>query len=502
MLPLTGHSTTYYVTTTGVDYGPGDRTTPWGSIAYAVGYNTPARDGDTIYVQAGTYAKPVSIQKDGITLIGYTNQPGDLHFTTFPDAIDPSIFPVLDGGNPANGRSGFDIRAKADITIMNFQITGYSYAFNAWGSQSITLDNVHAYSPGDVNASYSGRGVQFGSWGSSHDNYDNIIRNCSIENSAAEGITVIGYRNSIINCKVTCDRGATVNEATDYYILVGGNNNIIERCYVERIGDLKHSGHGITLKWKATGNIVKDCRAVNMKGEGFAVRHAGVTHNRFINCTATGGVGFAVRDGASYNVFEDCLADGCKYAYRLFDTSEEGTQYAGRHNVFDGCTVSNAYIGVWFDDYDQKSPADSNTWRGCTFENVDYLFGVYRDAPDNAFDSCTVTNCKSYSAGSKVLGAAWKCSKFSGNSFADPEQYPCDQIIQIDPVDTAVIHVDPDTIMQVFKPGYITIEAETIEDFNLKCSDMEELGFRPLFAVGIIVSENKKLYVQQWAAEK
>lgn len=61
LLPLTGYSTSYYVTPNGVDYGPGDRTTPWGTIAYAVGYNTPARDGDTIYVQAGIYAKPVSV---------------------------------------------------------------------------------------------------------------------------------------------------------------------------------------------------------------------------------------------------------------------------------------------------------------------------------------------------------------------------------------------------------------------------------------------------------
>lgn len=488
LLPLTGYSTTYYVTPNGVDYGPGDRATPWGSIAYAVGYNTPARDGDTIYVHAGTYAKPVSVQKDGITLIGYMNEPGDLSFNGFPEKVDPSIFPVLDGGNPANGRSGFDIRAKADITIRNFQITGYSYAFNAWGSQSITLDNVHAYSPGDINASYSGRGIQFGSWGSSHDNYDNTIRNCSVYNSAAEGITVIGDRNQIFNCKVTCDKGATVNEATDYYILVGGNENIVEGCYVERIGDLAHSGHGITLKWKATGNVVKDCQAINMKGEGFAVRHSGVIHNRFENCTATGGVGFAVRDAASFNTFENCTATDCKYAYRLFDTSEEGTQYAGRHNIFDGCTTSNAYIGVYFDDYDQKTPADSNTWRGCTFDKVDYLFGVYRDAPDNTFENCTISNTSNYKAGSGTLGVWFVCNEWVNNEFtAPPDTLPCGVVDPVDPVEPDTLHTGP---------AILLIGSNSIAEFNKECQRLLSEGYAPLGSV--IVDGPESYFYQQW----
>ncbi|MCB0429230.1 MAG: T9SS type A sorting domain-containing protein [Flavobacteriales bacterium] len=425
-------STTYYVNTAGSNSNSGlSEGNAWRTITFAAGYNSPVRPGDIVYVKAGNYgAEYVSFIQNGtsgspITFEGYTNVPGDAPDLNFSmgDALDASVMPLLDGGNRANGKIGMNLAGgHSYIVIKNFQITNYSYGVNSGTAHHITLDNVITTSTGDINDSYSGRGIQFGSWSTAVSSY-NTVRNCIVVNSAAEGLSINGDFNTVFNCKVYCNEGeigSGNNAATDYYLLVDGNNNTIEACYVERIGDLAHYGHGIGAKWDCQNNYFLNCTAVNMT-EDFYVRHRGAKFNTFKGCHAITGRAFVVRDGASYNHFIDCRADDVKSGFRFMDTSEDGgAQYAGRHNTFENCIINSAYLGIHFDDYDQVSIADSNTFAYCTFNNIDYLFYCGRQNANNQMISCIVANSGSLKGGSYALSFACSYTNFYANKFSTP----------------------------------------------------------------------------------
>lgn len=285
-----------------------------------------------------------------------------------------------------------------------------------------------------------------------------------------------------------CNQGISgPNPATDYYLLVNGNFNLIKNCYVERIGDLGHYGHGITIKWDSQNNAVRSCTAVNMT-EDFCARHRGAKNNIFQKCNAIGGRAFVIRDGASYNTFKNCTATNVKSGYRFMDTEEDdGAQYAGRHNLFDACSVTNSDIGIQFDDYDRDSPADSNTWSECIFDNAAYMFYCGRTNEENMMIGGSVKNCKSYSSGKYPLDFKYTYVDFANNGFADPV------------VDT--IYVDPDpvdttTTTPPIQDGYIVISSTDVDDFNNKCYQLLKDGWKPYGNV-VMLSDPFRCF-QQW----
>lgn len=407
------YANTYYVSTTGSDGNPGNLSLPWKTVTYASANSNP---GDTIYVKAGLYNENIVISKSGtsslpVVFIGYKTNPGDrppiLVNATDPYAAFSSLdMPNFDGGNRAVG-IGLNCRNQSYIKIMNLQIQNYKYGLIAGGPSQDAGNNyyfnVNVKSIGDVNASYSGMGILLGSMGTLFSN-NNILDSCMVVNSAAEAFGINGNYNSLNGCKAYCNEN-TGSAATDYYVLVSGSYNQITGCYIEMEPTLSHYGHGYSAKTNAEQfdnglnlpaiaaehNIFKYCVAKNM-GESFCVRHRTARYNLFYHCKAIGsysgadgsstgrGNGVIIRDGASDNVFDGCVAENCNAAIRFNDTVEDGdkgsnpTGHPGNNNKIINGLAINCYTGIYFFDYSIPSDAGDNIIANCTFYKIRNMF--------------------------------------------------------------------------------------------------------------------------------
>jgi len=423
----------YFVSTNGNNSNDGTTiSTSWRTITYAASSASPVSSGDTVYIKAGDYGNEyVIFETDGtaanqITFEGYQTVPGDnpdLEWE-YGDPLNANIMPLLDGGDRTTGK-GIILKNRENIIIKNIQIKNYQIGLGASGAHNLNIDNIITMNFGDINEAYDGKGIVFGSLAS-----DNTIKNCSVLNAAAEGISIIsGNNHHLINCRVYADDNSTgYKSATDYYIHVNGNDNIIEDCYIERIGNLDHVGHGIDLKYDCENNLIINCISKGMSTSGFQLRHRGVQNNVIENCIAIN-CGYAIRDGASYNTIKNCKTIDAPYSAILFyDTSEDGgAQYTGRYNVFENCIFQNTQGSVInFLHYDQLSPADSNTFVNCVFDGGDYLFNVDRENYDNKMINCIVTNMQNYYRTAYKqdieypLNFDFEYSNFWNNGFAVP----------------------------------------------------------------------------------
>lgn len=346
---------------------------------------------DTILITTGTYSYTTIVNKS-CKIIGI----GDV---------------IFDGKNRANGKICFNITAN-NVKISNIKIRNYTYGINIPSATGCYIQKVNTSCTGDTTNSYSGRGIQLGSYNVSSAN-SNTITNCIVYNSAAEGISVNGNGNYVSNCFVYCDENNGY-AATDYYLNVNGNKNIIRGCVVKRVGNLSHCGHGIGVKGNCTGNIITLCIAYNMS-ESFYVRHRGAKFNDFSYCKGvnSNNGSYSVRDGASYNTFTSCSDSAGSSSVRFFDTVEDGgATYCGRHNTFNKCTFKNKYVGVFFDGYSVPSIADSNLIVNCVFANMNYLFRATRENRDNEMVFCTIKNVLNYYFGSTKLNFDYTNSTF------------------------------------------------------------------------------------------
>ncbi len=421
----------YYVSLTGNDSNSG--LTPlasWRTITYAASSASPVSSGDTVYIKAGDYGdENVVFETDGtagnqITFEGYKSVPGDnpdLEWE-YGDSLNANVMPLLDGGDRTIGLA-LKLNSRKYINVNNFQIRNYRKGVYAWDGHNLKINNIIAMDFGDADEFYNGRGIVFGSLAS-----NNTIENCVVFNGAAVGIVVIGDGHIIKNCRVYSDDDSTgPYSSMDYYINVTGNDNIIENCYAERVGNLKHFGHGIGLKGECQNNIIRNCVVKNFGFTGFKVRHRGCKYNLFENCTAIG-CGYSVRDGASYNTFRNCISVDSKGGVYFSDTAEdEGAQYAGRHNIFENCIFRNMqenFIDFFY--YDEVTIADSNTFVNCVFDGGNYLFNADRENKDNKMVNCIVTNVKNYYRTQQYQDSAYSInfdfeySDFWNNGFDAP----------------------------------------------------------------------------------
>ncbi len=392
----------YYVSPCGNDSNSGlSKINAWRTITYAASSVSPVVAGDTVFIKAGNYGNEnVIFEKDGtaenrITFEGYQTVPGDNPDLgwEYGDSLDANVMPLLDGGDRTIGE-GIILWSREYITLKNIQIKNYAVGLDAWNAHNLETNNIVTMSFGDINAEYDGKGIVFGSSAS-----NNLIENCSVLNAAAEGISIYGDSNHLKKCRVYADDNSTgYKSAADYYIHVDGNNNTLENCHVERIGDLDHGGHGIDLKGHCENNMILNCISKGMAYEGFQLRHRGVKYNILENCIAIN-CGYAIRDGASYNTIKNCKSVNALYSAILFyDTDEDdGAQYTGRHNEFENCIFQNTQGNVInFLYYDQASIADSNTFVNCIFDGGDYLFNCDRENNENRMINCIVINVQNY----------------------------------------------------------------------------------------------------------
>ncbi len=424
---------TYYVSLTGNDSNDGlTETTSWHTINYALSALSPVMPGDTVFVKAGNYeGEHVVIERNGtpthpVFIKGYKDVPGDNPGFDFDygDQLDPTYMPLLDGQDRSSGVA-VDINGSKNIVINNLQIKNYAYGIidhTHTADLNTELNNIFVMNMGDTQDSYSGKAIEFYA---SH----NKINNCVVVNASAQGIYVEGDYNTVENCKVYCDDSTSSEAAMDYYIVVYyGNYNLVQNCYVERIGDLPHVGHGIGMKGNCENNQIVSCTAKNFRGEAFYVRHRGSKYNTFEKCVAIGvtqeTAGFVIRDGASDNVFNNCLVDNCKRGFMFHDSDEDGgTQYCGKYNTFNNCIVTNTEIGIDFNDIDLDSDVDSNYFYNCVFYTGDTLVNVEINNFDNAMNNCIVSGYQYLKAESNgyTLSFEFNYCDFHNNGFATPQ---------------------------------------------------------------------------------
>ncbi len=400
---------TYFVSLEGNDDNTGlSQRASWRTISYAASSKSPIKPGDTVYIKAGNYGNEnVVFEKGGrakkqITFEGYLSIPGDnpqLDWE-YGDNLNPMKMPLLDGGDRSQG-IGIALYDKKYINIKNVQITNYEIGLHALKSRNIRLNNIVAMFFGDVHEEYHGKGIAFGSNNKKNMGSHNKIENCIVYNACAEGLSIYGDYHHVNNCRIYSDDNSTgLNSSMDYYIHIGGNNNIVENSYVERIGDLKHGGHGIDIKRNCQNNIIRNCIAKNMRLNGYELRHRGVKYNLIENCKAIN-CGYTIRDGASYNTIRNCTAEGAASSVLFFDTTEdEGAQYAGRYNTFENCVFRNSkenVIKFFHHNPATLSIVDNNVFVNCVFDGGEYLINADRENIDNKMINSIVTNVENYS---------------------------------------------------------------------------------------------------------
>ncbi len=422
-------ATNYYVSLSGNDSYDGKKPTPdannagpWKTLKYAASTNANLQPGDTVFVQAGDYGNEnVVFTKSGtagkpIVFIGYKTKPLDtppvlVTNATANTTFDASDMPTYSGTNRASG-TGFDCSKQHHLVFKNFQIRNYAYGFMGGGPSQdaghLLLENINIMSIGDTNASYSGQAFLFGSMSTKFSN-NNTLNSCLVINAAAEGIGMNGNNNLLNDCNIFCNEN-NGSAPTDYYIIICGSYNTLNRCYIERKAGLKHNGHGIGAKTNAEQVVDKGlpytpipaqyntfnyCVAKNL-GESFYVRHRTAQYNLFYHCKAIGthtgvknssggeGNAITVRDGASDNTFDGCHAENCHAGIIFEDTVEDGDTgsnppgHPGNNNQFLNCIFNNCYIGAYYSELTIPSDAGNNLIAQCTFYKTRYIHYAQR----------------------------------------------------------------------------------------------------------------------------
>ena len=468
------NATTYYVTTSGNDSNSGlSEGSAWKTISYAT---THVAAGDIVYIKAGTYSGENITLPDGdasnpILFEGYKNTPGDVtnidwwDYETNKD-LDPAKMPLLDGGDRASG--GTCLQMGTYTTAKNLQITNYTGGVGTWSGDHYTIENIIVTNIGDINDNYSGTGIGV-YYGAGY----NTVRNCVVYNSAAEGIMVYKNEyNTLENVKVYCDDDQNTYANTDYYFEIESNNNTIKNCYIERVGNLEHVGHGFCIKgdgYEWTGNLFENCVAKNLEGGGFVVRHRSVKNNVFKNCTSYGATGFLIRDGASYNDFYNCKAINCGSAVRFFDTDEDdGIQYAGRYNDFYNCLFQNSTNVIDFNSYSGNSEANDNRFINCVIDGGTNLFKCDRTNYDNRIINSIITNVTNLKSGGYSLDFESINTDFWNNGFTTPTGT---NLLEEDP-----LFVDAANDDYTFKDNSPCIDAGTTDTTGLNLPPYDAAG--------------------------
>ena len=380
--------------------------TAWKTLTYAASSSSPVEAGDKVYIKSGTYYNErINFRKTGTTenpiiFEGYKNIPGDIITSSFTygDELDDSKMPLFLGSDPSLN-DAFTTSNSEYIVLKNLQISNYLVGIQASNAKNQTFDNIIGIDFGAPSKTlYSGKGIKIGSGASNV-----TVKNSFILNAGAEGISIYGNENSITNTNVYCDNNTN---PTDYYIIIKGNNNIVENSTVTRIGNLDHNGHGIQMKSDSKYNKITNCTAINTI---IGVRWRGAQYNTITDCNVIGGEGkngsLSVRDGASNNNFINCKVTKTTYGATFYDTVEDGNaQYTGDNNTFTDCVFTDVDKAISFFYYSLESPSYGTTFKNCEFNNANYLFQVDRENYNNSMTDCKVDNVKNLKTTRKGFG--------------------------------------------------------------------------------------------------
>ncbi len=390
------------------------------SILYAF---KNAQAGTTVWIKAGTYRNlnlnvANSGSKNGtIRFIGYKSAPGDIKSDTasthsYGNNVDPTLMPLIQGNLVENEGKGIGLASKKDyVQFENFQISAYK--INVFSSGNYNhLKNIISVDAGDFNRKHSSTGDGLAAPKTAFKNYSGIgivvagdfshVVNCIVVNAGAEGIKIKGgdyqqHRNN----KVYSDNH---RNPTDYYYLITATDrdgkdparhNILENIYVERVGALKYSNHGIVYKVAADSNIIRKSK---LRNTVFEHNFSGVFGNLAEDITIEGGEdkqgAFLFKNGAHDNTVQNCLVINAD-AMAVFSDKQDGfksvldIKSAGKNNVFKNTMAKGCAFGVKYDAYkDLGGIAVNNQFYECSFEDITSLFEVGRANQGNVFISC------------------------------------------------------------------------------------------------------------------
>ncbi len=394
----------YYVSTRGSNSKSGtSKSNAWKTITYAA---SKARAGDVVYIKAGNYGKEyINMKYSGTTskpikFIGYKSSPEDInkmYYKRGGGSLKSGEMPLLNGVNKE--KAAIRILGSKYIIIKNLQITKYDEGIDGNSSSAFNVfDNILVK---DVGNSSAGYGIILNNLAGS-----NKILNTTIINATNSLIRIYGDHNLIDNFKGYCDYGPNNGPATDYYVSIyKGSHNIITNSYIERVGNIAHTGHGISVKAsgrKSEFNLIQNSQVKNI-GQAVQLRHTEVKYNVVRNILFTGSKsqganGVVLRDNTSYNTIEGCTMYKLGMGVRFADNSSElGTQMGGHHNkiinsVFNGCDVNIVSSGL---DGTAK-PSKYNEILNCTFYNSLFMFSLKESfGSSNKMINCNIVNVKS-----------------------------------------------------------------------------------------------------------
>lgn len=423
---------TYYVSLSGDNANDGlTENTAWRTFSYAASSSSPVTSGDTVYIKAGDYGnEDVFIDKNylstdaRISFIGYKNIPGDITNSnlSYGDAVDATVMPLFNNADRTTGE-GINIEDNYAITIKNIQIANSLSGITIYNSVSTSSNHILE------NIFLENIGWEYSTAITVKRANNTEIKNCLIVNATGSGIDVSSDNSIIDNCEIYSNESQLIADGTytsmDYYIVLKGDNNIIQNCYAERDGNLEDSGHGFEIKENGQHNLFVDCTVKNMIGGCFSVRWSGVQNNEFRNCHALGGVSddvaaFVIREGASYNAFNSCTADACEAGVRFYLNGEDA-DYCGHDNSFNNCLIKNAEWAIDFNTYFYNSlPANDNILANCVIDQANYLFNCDRPNAGNKMKNCIITNVNNLKSGSNALNFEYTYSDFFNNGFSMP----------------------------------------------------------------------------------
>ena len=422
----------YFVSTTGNDGNSGlSEANAWKTIGYAASSSSPVTAGDTVYIKAGDYGyddifidKNYSVNDARISFIGYQNVPGDIsgfNFT-YGDNVNPALMPLINPGD-RNVGEGINLSDIYSITIKNIQIANCLSGISIWNTTSINSNHILE------NIFLQNIGWEYSTAIAMKEANNNNIKNCLIVNATGAGMDIWGDNNHIENCKIYSNESQQISDGSytsmDYYLVVKGNNNLIENCYAERDGDLEDVGHGFEIKESGQNNLFVDCTVKNMIAGCFSVRWSGVQNNEFKNCTAIGGISddvsaFMVREGASNNTFNACISDSCQAGIRFLLAGEDA-DYCGNNNSFNNCVIRNSEWAIDLNPYYYNSaPVNNNIIANCVIDNSDYLFNCERPNTGNKLVNCIITNVNNLATGDNTVNFEYMYSDFFYNGFSIP----------------------------------------------------------------------------------
>ncbi|MFS4492252.1 hypothetical protein [Maribacter sp. 2308TA10-17] len=425
----------YFVTTSGSSSNNGQSESSAWSIEHAF---ATAVAGDVVYVKAGNYGNKQLIADNSgsssnpIKFIGYTNSPGDLSSnqgSTFKygDALDANKMPLLSGSTPNGEGQGTAIKVlEPYVHIENFQITKYkdglvsrshhSYNKNIIVTKMGDFNPSHSYPTATSNAflNHTGNGIILQGDGS--ELHNSFVLNCGIQGITFQsGNNIRASHNSVYS-------NNNVNP-TDYYFLIGAEttNSTFTNTKIHRVGALTHLGHGIAFKGNGTisGNTVDGFEIINTFLE---VQFPKTTNNTFKNGTVLkeqnvndgtkDAAGLRLANGSKNNYYENIVLTNCSIKFSDWNDGLPGdVNDSSDNNVFENIHVKDAFSAIAFSHFletNHASSADNNTFRNCTFSNINFLYEVDRANTGTKLINCAIDDVSSYKIERKAGGASYQ----------------------------------------------------------------------------------------------